>query len=206
MPSKWRTFRVTTARPCSIAVAAISRSAPAWPWASASRPQRRATFTIDRQDACRIVAQNAVEPLGEALREGRVPSLLLGDAFSLPRSSRRSGTDRSPGRVPASRPRLGSRRHLRSSDSTMVSSRYIRAWRRGVRPRADRMPHRPAASPGSWSTKDGALLLQRLEPRILLGGQDDHGGRAPPRYKRLTAPRGLYHGAEAILRVLQRPG
>ena len=40
--SKWLRFRVTTVSPCSSAVAAISRSMPAWPISPASRPQRRA--------------------------------------------------------------------------------------------------------------------------------------------------------------------
>ena len=40
--SKWRTLRVTTVKPCSSAVAAMSRSALSWPRVADNRPHRRA--------------------------------------------------------------------------------------------------------------------------------------------------------------------
>ena len=81
-PAGWkcRTLRVATVRPCSKAVAAISKSALSWPRVWDRRPQRRAEATSTGKNVVAVQRQHAVQPGGQGACKRRIVVLLAGYA------------------------------------------------------------------------------------------------------------------------------
>ena len=147
--SKCRTVRVTTVRPCSIAVAAISRSVPSWPRVPHKRPQRRAVDASTERTRSpysdRTVSSHAARtPANAGSRDC---------CLAIPRSISATDTTltyRSAVRCSAiHRPTRGFRTGLRSSDNTSVSTRNITDRPAGTAAEYARTPRRPAGSRGA---------------------------------------------------------
>ena len=123
--SKCRTLRVTTVRPRSSAVAAMSKSALSWPTSdSRAAPRQRR-----RVECGRRTVQGRCPARRPRHGQMRPTSILRRCWRAIPRSMASSGI------------RLGSRSRFRSADNTSVSMRNIRRQPARAATAAGRSPH-----------------------------------------------------------------